>query len=54
MGDGSERTASANFWAGGKRTQGLSDTQIQLLSSLAKDKRNTVVIVSGRSREDMD
>ena len=54
MGDGSDRTAQANFWSGGKAgNQKLSDAQTALLQSLASDKRNTVVIVSGRSREDM-
>ena len=54
MGDGSERTAQENFWSGGSSgKQSLSDAQTALLQSLASDKRNTVVIVSGRSREDM-
>ena len=54
MGDGSERTASANFWSGGKKASALSAAQIELLTALATDKRNTVVIVSGRGREVMD
>jgi trehalose 6-phosphate synthase/phosphatase len=54
VGDGTERTASSNFWAGGKKGAGLSDTQIEIMKSLASDKRNTVFIVSGRGREDLE